>query len=203
MRAIVLLALVACAAAKPKKALLSDRSGFHAEGGQDCARKERTVRLKTSSGPRRVRYEETKEPGYLDEPQLKQIFYINTESDKGNMEKMEVKHSQSLASTKVGAQLKQKNLPEVTYTRFKGLTEKDIKKKESKELFRLYSNGELGEDAKQKEKVQAIWLTQVKLLEQIAKKQTNNASDHQDVYFIMEDDVAFVHDNRARELKTD
>jgi GR25 family glycosyltransferase involved in LPS biosynthesis len=161
------------------------------------------VRLKTSSGPRRVRYEETKEPGYLDEPQLKEIFYINSDSDKGNMEKMEVKLTQSLAGTKVTAQLKQKNHSEVTYSRFKAYTPKDIKKKEFKDLLRLYSNGELGEDAQQQSKITAIWGTQVKLLEQIAKKVTNNASDHTDVYFIVEDDIAFVHDQREMKQKTD
>ena len=37
------------------------------------------------------------------------------------------------------------------------------------------------------------------MLEKIANKVSHNASDHTDVYFILEDDVAFVHDQRAKE----
>jgi len=159
-------------------------------------------------GPRKVKFEETKEPGYLDEPQLRQIYYINTPADKGNMDKMEEKLTASMHSTKVNYYLKMQNQSEIQYSRVGAWTPKDItkkgtKKKDSERLLAMYSNGEFDSSAVQSEKIVAVWLTQVKLLEDIASKVTHNKSDHTDVYFILEDDVAFVHDNREKEKKTD
>lgn len=215
IRACVLLALVGGALAlrayapknpklKQKKvATEDDHSGFHVEGIKDCKRLDKTVRLRSSLGPRHVSWEETKQPGYLDEPQLREIFYINLPAASKQQEKMEDVLTASMRTTKVNYQLKQMSQPEIQYSRFKAITVKDIKKKESKRLFAAYSTGEWGQDAQEKDKIAATWLTQVKLLEDIAKKANGTASDHTDVYFILEDDVAFLHDLREKEKKTD
>merc|ERR1719161_391019 len=66
-----------------------------------CVRDDKPV-PRTSGGPRRVRFEETKEEGYFSKPQLKKIIYLNQDFDTHRDKKMQMALHATLKNTEVG-----------------------------------------------------------------------------------------------------
>lgn len=137
-------------------------------------------KLKSLSPMRTVKKAEMDEPGYASEPKLKQIFYINQDRALKRNEAMERKLKPI------------ENKYDIE--RFPA-----IKPQEARQIdLKQYSTGHKNQEVTGKKL--ATYFSHWLVLKEIANQTKNNASDHTDVYFVLEDDVEFKRKDWAEQV---
>lgn len=140
-----------------------------------CKREEKTKRPRKSpkSEMRLVKKAEMDEPGYGDEPKLKQIFYINQDRAQ---------------QRRVNMERKLKAVKRFDIERFPAVKPQEARQLEKEGLKNFSTGYKLPEvNGKKMATYFSHWL----ILKHIANQTSHNASDHTDVYFVLEDDVNF------------
>lgn len=143
-----------------------------AKGMMDCKRAPTKRMLKSLNGMRLPHLSEQKEPGYGAEPQLKTIFYIN--QDRAVKRKTAMERKMKPYDHKYDIE------------RFPAVKPQEARQLDIKQYSTGYKNKEV--NGKKLATYFSHWL----ILKHIANQTKHNASDHTDVYFVLEDDIEFV-----------
>jgi len=138
----------------------------------NCQRAGGKRQLKSTMSMRKAGTAEMKEEGYLAEPKVAKIFYINQDRAKMRETAMQKKMKQTSKQYEV--------------ERFPAIKPNEARKFDLKQ----YSNGHKNKEVSGK--ILATYFSHWLILKHIANQTKHNASDHTDVYFVLEDDVEFV-----------
>lgn len=149
-----------------------------------CQHDKKVRQLKSVSPMRLAHEDEMKEPGYGSETQLKKIYYINKDTAKQHRDMMEKKLKPWTAKFAI--------------ERWPAVKPQEARNLEAKDGLKMYSTGYKNKEVTDKKL--ATYFSHWFMLKHIASEIKHNASDHQDVYFVIEDDVDFKQGNWINEV---